>query len=97
MLGGEKVVTSIIKIIKAEREAKKNNHGKGVGYNRWMTIAQEATLPKWMTVDLNKKKRNKEEKEELIREYKEVADERYKRVVGAKMRARIDNEKRGGY
>jgi hypothetical protein len=53
-----------------------------------------------MTVDLSKKKRKKAEeaeKQELIRKYKEVADENYKRVVGARIRARSESERRGGY
>jgi hypothetical protein len=50
-----------------------------------------------MTVDLNKKKREAAEKEERIEKGKEEADKRYLAIVGAKMRARNENERRGGY
>jgi hypothetical protein len=38
MLGGEKLVTSIIKIARAEKEAKRENGGKGVGLDSGVTL-----------------------------------------------------------
>jgi 3-isopropylmalate dehydratase small subunit len=84
MLGGEKLVTSIIKIAKAEIEA--------------------ATLPNWMLVDLNKKKRKKDEerketekRDELIRNDIAEGLDRFGLLANARARSRNDAERRGGY
>jgi hypothetical protein len=103
MLGGEKLVTSIIKIIIADREAKKNNGGKGVGFNRWVEIAEKAALPNWMVGNLNKKKEENEAEEEAnerIAEIKKGEAQKqmnYRKFVHQKAVARNENERRGGY
>jgi hypothetical protein len=52
LLGGEKLITSGVKIAKAVAEEKKREGVKHLSFDNWINTAEKAVLPEWMTIDV---------------------------------------------
>jgi hypothetical protein len=70
LTAGEKLVTGIIKIVRAEKEAKKKNHGKNLGFFEGAQVALDAVTPHWMNTDFSELKKEHDDKKKAEKEAK---------------------------